>query len=161
NATETRRVTRASLASFRAAPDWLILLVFCVVFSLETLGSVSRKSATFDEPADLVSGYLELTDAQYWLKPETLPFAKMLAAAPLTVLGVKAPSLDGAPWKFVDRVLYQLNDADRLLMVARTTIFVVSLLLGGVVFAWTRQLFGRDAATFALLLYMLEPNLIA
>ena len=142
-------------------PDWVVLVGFCVVFSLETLASVAYHSATFDEPSDLVSGYMELTRGQYWLKPETLPFAKVVAALPLLVLGVRTPPADDNPWTFYDRMLYEFNDGERLLMVARASVLTFSLLLGCLVFAWTRRLFGRAAALFALGLYAFEPNLVA
>ena len=142
-------------------PDWVLLVAFCVIFSLQTLSSVAQKSATFDEPSDLVSGYLELTQGQYWLKPETLPFAKIVAAAPLLFLHVRTPPLDADRWKFYDRTLYEFNDGDRLLLVARATVLPFSLLLGCLVFVWARRLFGRRAALFALFLYAFEPNLIA
>jgi len=142
-------------------PDWVFLVAFCVVFSLQTLASVARKSATFDEPSDLVSGYLELTRGQYWLKPETLPLAKVVAAAPLLVLRVRTPPLDSDRWKLYGRTLYELNDGAALLMVARAAVLPFSLLLGCLVFVWARRLFGRGAALFALFLFAFEPNLLA
>jgi 4-amino-4-deoxy-L-arabinose transferase-like glycosyltransferase len=149
------------LTQLARIPDWVFLVAFCVVFSLQTLSSVAQKSATFDEPSDLVSGYLELTRGQYWLKPETLPLVKLVAAAPLLLLHVRTPPLDDNRWKLYDRTLYEFNDGDNLLMVARAAVLPFSLLLGCLVFVWARRLFGRGAALFALLLYAFEPNLIA
>lgn len=142
-------------------PDWVFLVTFCVVVSLQTLSSVARKSATFDEPSDLVSGYLELTRGQYWLKPETLPLVKLVAAAPLLSLHVRTPPLDDDRFKLYDRTLYEFNDGHTLLMVARAAVLPFSLGLGCLVFLWARRWFGRGAALFALFLYTFEPNLIA
>ena len=92
------------MTNIRTAPDRLFLAAFCVIFSLQTLVSVSRKSATYDEPSDLVSGYVELTGANYWLKPETLPLTKLLGALPLLCMGINVPPIDPVnPWAFVLR----------------------------------------------------------
>ena len=143
-------------------PDWVWLVGFCVVFSAQVLWSVGQGSATFDEPSDLVSGYVELTEANYWLKPETLPLVKLVGALPLLLLPVRRPATDWRDtWNFYDQFLYGANDADTLLMVARAAVLPLSLLLGGLVFLWTRRLFGRGAALFALFLYAFEPNIVA
>jgi hypothetical protein len=143
-------------------PDRVVLAGFCVVFSLLALSSVAQDSATFDEPSNLGSGYLELTRGNYWLKPETLPLIKMLAAAPLLVRPPRLPPIDWRDrWRFYDHFVYDGNGGDTLLMVARAAVLPLSLLLGGVVFVWTRRLFGRGAALFALFLYCFEPNLLA
>lgn len=142
-------------------PDRVFLVAFCLVFSLQTLASVAEKSATFDEPSDLVSGYLELTRGRYWLKPETLPLVKLVAGIPLLVLGVKTPPPGDDRSQLYDRTLYEFNDGDTLLMVGRAAVLPFSLLLGCLVFVLTRRLFGRAAARFALFLYAFEPNLLA
>src|SRR4029077_14122516 len=124
-----RRVHDRAMTADRA-----ILVAFGVIFALHALSSVARKSATFDEPSDLVSGYLELTQGQYWWKPETLPLAKLVAAAPLLALRVRTPPLDGDRFTLYARTLYEFNDGDRLLMIARAAVLPFSLLLGGLVF---------------------------
>lgn len=142
-------------------PDRVVLVAFCVVFALQALLAVAGKSATFDEPPNLVSGYLELTRGHYWLKPEVLPLAKLVAATPLLGLSVRTPPLDVGRWDLYNRTLYELNDGDRLLMAARAALLPFALLLGCLVFVWTRRLFGRGAALFALFLFAFEPNLLA
>src|SRR6266545_1739563 len=112
-----------------------------MVVSLQTLSSVARKSATFDEPSDLVSGYLELTRGQYWLKPETLPLVKLVAAAPLLLLHVRTPPLDDDRFKLYDRTLYEFNDGHTLLMVARAAVLPFSLGLGCLFFLTVYALF--------------------
>jgi 4-amino-4-deoxy-L-arabinose transferase-like glycosyltransferase len=57
--------------------------------------------------------------------------------------------------------LYEANDADRLLFLGRAAVLPFALLLGWVVFLWSRQLFGREAALGALFLYSFEPNILA
>jgi 4-amino-4-deoxy-L-arabinose transferase-like glycosyltransferase len=140
----------------------VFLLGFCAVFALQALLGVAQSSATVDEPSNLVSGYLELARARYWLKPETLPLVKVMAALPLLFLHVRTPLTQGSDVPlFYDRVLYEFNDADTLLLTARAAMLALPLLLGGLVFFWARRLFGRAAAVFALFLLAFEPNLLA
>src|SRR5437867_12831495 len=82
-------------------PDWVILLAFCVLFSFEVLWTVRQKSATFDEPLNLTSGYLSLKCGNDRLIPQNLPLMKLLGACPL--LFVDNITLPAAPrregWK--------------------------------------------------------------
>src|SRR5438093_8776958 len=64
-------------------PDWGILLVFCVLFSFEVIWTIRQKSATFDEPVNLTSGYLSLKAGNDRLIPQNLPLVKLLGAFPL------------------------------------------------------------------------------
>src|SRR5213592_2753386 len=95
-------------------PDWGILLAFCALFCFEVIGTIRQKSATFDEPLNLTSGYLSLKSGDYRLIPQNLPLVKLQGAFLLLFL-----------------------------------------------FFWTKQLSGRSGATFALLLYCFEPNVLA
>ncbi len=155
--------------SLDRVPDWVILLAFCILFSFEVLWTVHQKSATFDEPLNLTSGYVSLKCGDDRLIPQNLPLVKLLGAFPL--LFVNNVTLPAAPrgegWKEVDQYvyaslfLYRLNDGDRLLFLGRIAVLTLSLLLGVFLFFWTKQLFGRSAAAFALLLYSFEPNVLA
>src|SRR6266516_4108931 len=155
--------------SLDRVPDRVILLAFCILFSIEVLWTVRQKSATFDEPLNLTSGYVSLKCGDDRLIPQNLPRVKLLGAFPL--LFVNNVTLPEAPrgqgWKEVDQYLYaslflyRLNDADRLLFLGRIAVLTLSLVLGVFVFFWAKQLFGRSGAAFALLLYSFEPNMLA
>ena len=54
-----------------------------------------------------------------------------------------------------------LNDADQVVRLARVPIIAVSVTLGWLLFCWTRALFGASGALVAVMLYALDPNLIA
>jgi hypothetical protein len=157
------RTLRSRLAH---VPDWAILLLFCLLFSLQVILAAVRQSATFDEPANLASGYVELTVGDYWLLPRNLPFVKWVAALPLLFVDVRIPPLpqtwnDFSRYSFAHAFLYELNDADTLLLLGRLAVLPLALLLGGLVYWWTRQLFGRGAGLLALVLYTFEPNILA
>src|SRR5688572_27926889 len=152
---------------FDRLPDWGILLAFCILFSFEVIWTVRQKSATFDEPVNLTSGYLSLKSGNHRLIPQNLPLVKLLGAFPL--LFVDNVALPSAPagmkeadeYLYANRFLYRLNDGDRLLFFGRVAVLPLSLVLGVFLFFWTKQLFGRPGATFALLLYSFEPNVLA
>ena len=147
-------------------PDWAILLVFCLVFSLQVISSILQKSATFDEPVNLASGYVALRFGDHRIMPQNLPLVKLLAALPLLLADVRMPApphpwTDASRYAFAHSFLYEVNDADRLLLLGRLALLPLALLLGGLVFRWTRQLFGRPAAAAALGLYCFEPSILA
>ena len=124
-------------------PDWAVLLLFCLVFSFQVILAAAQKSATFDEPANLASGYVEMTLGDYWLVPENLPFVKQLAALPLLFMDVKVPPPphpDNDGRLFGWRFLYESNDGDRLLLLGRLAVLPLALLLGCCVYLWTKQL---------------------
>ncbi len=144
-------------------PDWAILLIFAVLLLAQTILSVREKSSTFDEIYHLPAGYLALKYGDYSLNPAHPPLVEMLGALPLLFVEVKMPPR-GEPLTSIQdlsRFLYQRNDADRLLFLGRAAVLPLTLLLGLIVFLWTKRLFGRGAAVFALLLFSFEPNILA
>ena len=107
--------------------DWVLLAGFCLLFAAQVILSVGQKSATFDEPANLVSGYVAQRYGDYWLMPESLPLVKLLAAAPLLFSSVRVPPAPepgngDAARRFFDRFLYEANDGDTLLMLGRAAV---------------------------------------
>ena len=149
---------------FAGLPTWAILLLFCILFSLQVVLSVKEESATFDEPANLASAYVELKFGDHWLFPENLPFVKLLAGLPLLFVDVAVPRAVPPQinaWSFGRKFLYGANDGNALLFLGRVALLPLSLLLGCVIFLWSKELFGRTAALFAFFLYTFEPNILA
>ncbi len=151
---------------FARFPDWAILLVFCILFSLQVILAAVQQSATFDEPVNLATGYVALRFGDHRLMPQNLPLVKLLAALPLLLADVRMPEpphpwTDASRYAFAHSFLYEVNDADRLLLLGRLAVLPLALLLGGLVFRWTRELFGRPAAAAALALYCFEPSILA
>ena len=146
-------------------PGWTILILFCALFLTQTVLSVRQESATFDETDHLPAGYVYWRVGDYGVNPEHPPFVKMLAAFPLLFVRVTLPPLPTEigeqEWGFGRQLLYEANDADRLLFMGRMAVLPLALLLGLAVFLWARDLFGRGAAIFALFLYTFEPNILA
>jgi hypothetical protein len=144
-----------------------VLIAFSALFVSLTVTSYVQKSATADEPIHLAAGYTKLKLRDYRVHLENPPLLQMWAALPL--LAMKDARLDtntvywspGGLRYFAHQFLYKQNDADRLLYRARFMIVLLGLLLGVLVFCWSRELFGFWTATIVLGLYTLEPNLLA
>src|SRR6266481_9675198 len=127
--------------------------------------SVSRESPTWDEGDHIFAGYRSLTHLDFGLNPEHPPVVKMLAATPLLSMPLKVPEgqnrlfmreafLDGKEFLFA-------NDADAMMLQARMTASILTVLLALLVFLATREFFGTGSAFIALTLIVFEPNLLA
>jgi hypothetical protein len=56
---------------------------------------------------------------------------------------------------------FSSNDAEKLLFYAKLPMLGLGVILGLLVFCWTRELYGLNAAFAALVLYLLDPNILA
>jgi len=151
--------------------EWLrtavVLLVFAAAFAFLTLSSYITKSATWDEPGHLTSGYFALHLHDYRLNPGHLPLLRMWAALPLVFMGGIHLDTDtrgwgnGSEFEAGHEFLYVQNDADRLLYAARFMTVLLGVLLGILIFCWIREWMGFRPAVVVLALYCLEPNILA
>jgi 4-amino-4-deoxy-L-arabinose transferase-like glycosyltransferase len=147
--------------------------------------SMSLDCATFDETAHLGAGISYLETGDFRLNPEHPPLAKLIAAAPLVLLGrgggnYDSPewtgSIDGAgdalrshaeEWGFGFEFLNgppqaaSRRDPATRLTPARCAILALGVLLALVVYAWARALFGPPAGLLALTLAVTCPTLLA
>jgi hypothetical protein len=148
-----------------------VLSVFAAVFIALTVSSYTQKSATFDEPLNVATGYAALKLADYRLHPESPPFLRMWAALPLLAMDNVRFNTNSPTWKSYARhfeyrpvayeFLYRDNDADRLLYAARFMNVWWGILLGALIFCWARELWGLLPASLALAIYAFEPNILA
>jgi hypothetical protein len=139
-----------------------------LLFVAQGIFFIRANSQTIDEAAHLAAGYSYLATRDFRLNPEHPPLIKELLALPL-FLGYGVPfHPDPQHWNKGDSYavgrdfLYKsMLPADRMLTVSR----LPNLFLGGVLLAligwWAYRLWGRHAATLAMFLASLEPNLIA
>jgi len=150
------------------------LLVFAVVFSVLQVIAYTQKSATFDEPIHLATGYLALAKQDYRLEGTHPPFIRMWAALPLLFMrDVRVDTsiidrTDPVEWmsgstsfNFSTKFLYFDNDADRLLNAARFMIVLWGVVLGILVWCWAYEWLGPVPARWALVFYTLSPTLLA
>src|SRR5437667_638233 len=151
----------------------LVLVAFAVVFSALAVVSYTQKSATWDEPQHVTTGYLALTRGDYRTDPEHPPFLRMWASLPLLAIrGIKLDTsvIDQTPpsdwvalkqFYFCHQFMYLDNDADRLLYAARFMIVVLGVGLGVLVFCWVNEWLGFWPAVVTLAFYTIEPNIAA
>lgn len=145
----------------------IVLFVFAALFIGLTVSSYRQESATFDEPQHLVTGYAALKLGDYRLDIEHPPFLRIWAALPLLTMSDVHLNTNTIfwssvkPWHFSHQFLYVDNDADRLLYRARFMSVLLGVVLGLLLFGWSRELFGFWPATIVLGLYCWEPNILA
>ncbi len=136
------------------------------LFLALALTSMRGKASTFDECAHLPAAYSHLVLRDFRLTPDHPPLAKLVAAAPLVLLDVRMRPDDEAwrlrrQWEFGKRFLYRWNDADRLFLWARSAVALLACALAAAVFGWARRHWGLPAASLALLLCVLSPDVLA
>jgi hypothetical protein len=145
----------------------LAALLLVVFVAQVALGSPAN-SAAFDEEYHLAAGYAYLRTGDPRLATEHPPLVNLWNALPLVFLNPRLP-LESPTWQnampddFGDVFLWQANtdQAVRIVLLGRLPIMALGVLLGAIVFRWTRDLFGPNAGLFALALYAFDPNLIA
>jgi hypothetical protein len=165
----SREPSRARLSQ---APTLFVLVAFAAIFVTLAVGAYTQTSATWDEPIHLTAGYVALTKHDFRVDPSHPPFLRMWAALPTLLLDnvsirdlpadrVQTRQWLGEAYGFAHRFLYVENDADRLLYVARFMTVSLGLMLGILIFQWTREWLGFTPAVIALAGYTFEPNLLA
>lgn len=143
-----------------------LLLIMFITMVLSSKGD----SAIVDEIAHIPAGYSYLTTGDYRLNPEHPPFIKDAATLPLLFMNVHFPfdyfranvgSINNqweTGWKFI----YHFgNDPNVIILASRIPVMLLSLLLGYFVYRWAKELFGKKAGIFALVLFVFDANIIA
>ena len=147
------------------------ILAFHFILSLMVS---SQESMIFDEKAHIPAAYSYVRYGDMRLNPEHPPLLKDLAGLPLLFLQPTFP-LASKEWRsgvneqwavgdmFVNctRSDIACNDADTILFWSRIPITLIAVVLGIVLFLWTRELAGTLAGLFAVTLYAFDPNIIA
>lgn len=139
----------------------------CLLFllSLQLALSARRESQTWDEACHIFAGYRYWTGAEFGDNPEHPPLVKLLATLPLLRLPLKVPAHPGFFSKEEDfltatQFVYS-NDAETIVFRTRMAAAILTLLLGALVFAMAKEMFGTVPAFVALVLLVFEPNILA
>ncbi len=162
-ATASARIGRRGLAM-----AGVTALLLC--FAAQAVLSMRQKAVTVDEIMYIAAGYYHLRTGDFELNMTNPPLMKVVAGLPLLLLDPSLPALAGDPsdwtaieeWQYARRFLYENTiDADRLLFVARLPFVALGMLLGLLVFLWSRELYGPIAGLVSLTLYSFSPSLLA
>ena len=132
------------------------------------VSGIADKSSTVDESLHLTAGFSYWRYDDYRFQPENGNLPQRLAALPLLLEKPAFPSFDSPGWKNSDvwkigaRFLFHMgNDFAKIIRQGRMMMVLLSLMLGGIVFAWSRRLFGVGGGLISLFLYALCPNMLA
>lgn len=148
----------------------LIVLVLLAVMAANLFAVIKRKSITADEIVHIPAGYYHLVAANYTLNNEHPPLVKIWAALPLLFLQPNEPplaepgnensfarthALDGDFWTANAREFEAISFWTRLPMI------VLTLVLGWLIFIFTKELSNPRAGVLAVAFYSLEPTVLA
>ncbi len=131
------------------------------------LHQASVQTPTYDEPYYPSSGWARLVAGDTRLNAEHPPVVKLWLGASWLGAGLPPPRdipgfRTGDQWTFGPRTLYQdPARAQALLLRARASVLLLSVLLAVGVFLAARRAFGEGAALLALALYVLDPLVVA
>ncbi len=150
------------------AAEGAALAALLLLFAAQVLLSSPQKSAAFDEQYHLAAGYAYLKTGDVRMSLSHPPLINALSAAPLLARADIHLPLEHAAWAaadyftFADVFMWQSgNDAQGMLLAARAVIALLGVLLALAIFLWARQWAGPTAAWAALMLAVLDPNLLA
>lgn len=129
-----------------------------------------RASLTNDELVHIPAGYQYLRTGNFRLNPEHPPLAKMWACLPLLAVNPRVYlEPDGAEQQFARfTVLASIEFWQRnqlrfhaIAFWSRVPMVLLTLALGLLIYVYGRQLFGARAAVLAVVLFSLEPTMLA
>lgn len=158
----------ARATSGRTIATWAVVAALCLAYYVAATSASADKSAAYDEGLHLVGGYSYWKHGDFRLQPENGNLPQRWAAIPLVLGDTRFPSLDQLDWamsrapEMSDQLLFAVgNDAQRVLQRGRAMIALAGVVLGVLVFAWTRSLLGAAAGILALALFASSPTMLS
>ena len=136
-------------------------------FFLLSLSLAWQESTTLDEKAHVPSAYSYVRYGDMRLNPEHPPLLKDLVGIPLQFMHLSFPTDSSLwttgvneQWAIGNRFIHG-NDAQWLMFWARFPIIIFAILIGFLLYRYTKEFAGTIAGLFALLLFVSDPNIIA
>ena len=152
-----RRLTGPAAAAVVLAAFWFFLQA-----------SLWDKSVTHDEIIHAAGGYTYWRFGDYRIQPENGNLPQRVAALPLLAGHYAFPARDSVEWRLPDqwglavRWFFKLgNDATGMLRRGRAACGLFAVALGALVWWWSRRLFGPWGGMLSLVLYVLDPTILA
>lgn len=142
-------------------PLVVVALLGQMAFAMVT--TALAQTPTIDEPVYVGAAALYRQGGGLQVNPEHPPLGKQIMAAGLAIADPRIePTFRGDQSDLGRHVLYEAgNDPDRLMLLARLPMILLTLGFGLVVFAFARDLTGRVGALMALAVYAFTPDVIA
>jgi hypothetical protein len=155
--------TRLDLLSSPFAAGAILL-----AFWIGMTASIRDKSLTIDEPAHAVAGYSYWRFNDYRLNPENGNLPQRWMALPFLFGHYAFPATDQEAWtrsdegSLGDQWFNRLgNDTAAMVFRGRAMCGLLAAALGGLVWWWSRRLFGPIGGLLSLLLFVLDPTILA
>jgi hypothetical protein len=148
-------------------------VIFCAIFAFLARSAAMQKCATFDEPAALLSGWVQTHDLDFRVGPENPPLYKYLIGWAIRGgdlrIDPQSPAwntmltdMNGSSFFIADALYHRPeHNVDRLLNSARTGMIALAVALGAVIAWWAWRLRGPIAAVVALAAFCFDPNILA
>jgi len=138
------------------------------VFWFAMLASLRSKSQTYDEGPHAAAGYSYWRFSDYRLDPENGNLPQRVIGLPLFLGNYTFPDTNSRAWQRGDewatpyQWFYTLgNDAQRMTQLGRAASGLIAVALGFLVWRWSRHLFGPVGGMLSLILYVLDPSILA
>lgn len=147
------------------SPFFVLLIMFGLM-----AGSAWNDSAIMDELAHIPAGYSYVTEFDYRLNPEHPPLFKALAGLSTWIfVNPRFPTDTDAWQKDINGqwtqgaiFLYESgNNPDSIIFWSRFPFIILTLILGWLLYRWTKKRFGYTAALLTLLLFAFSPTILA
>ena len=156
------------IAKIKAQP-YLLVVLLVLAFLAQGIFLIQDTSPTTDETAfHMANGYTYLVTHDYRMSPANPAFTREWMTLPWLFIHPKL-DLDKTSWKEADSVpfsqefFYKDNRAiaNLLLYSARFMILILGLILGMVIFVWSKSLYGIWGGVLSLSLYAFCPVFLA
>lgn len=139
-----------------------------LIYVLLALSSMRLKGNAFDEMSHLTAGLSYWRTGDFRLNCEQGVLPQCWAAIPVHLAGFRFPDLDQQWWRISNewalgqQLFFEVgNDLEQMLFLARLMIVLLGVLLGWLVYFWSRSLFGAAAGIVSLSLYCFSPTILA
>jgi hypothetical protein len=146
---------------------WPVVFLLLCILATRQIYTALIESETIDEGVHLTAGYSYWKTHDFRLTPSHPPFAELISALPLIPLNPEF-NPDPAAWQDADEygiakqfIYMNRVPADTMLFAGRMMTILVTSIFGIAIAWWTRRFFGRPSALFAVLLFSLNPTVIA
>jgi hypothetical protein len=146
----------------------LFSALLLAAYFLMAVSASRTKSNTFDESVHITAGYNAWALKDHRFDPGNGDFVKRWAALPLLFSKPNLPSLESENWRTAQFVFFSRdflynagNDPAKILSQTRPMVTLLGVLLGVVVFACSRSLFGNVGGLISVTVFAFCPNMLA
>jgi hypothetical protein len=146
---------------------WALVALLLAIVAVLEVSSITAESQTHDEAAHIAAGYSYWTTGDFRLNAEHPPLSKLLATIPLFWWAPRFSPPANA-WRLADEfevgkdfLYHSLIPADTALLATRSVTMLLSALLAVSLAWWVGSNINPTAGIVALLLFSLEPTVLA